>query len=144
MDLNYSFTQYQKTRFVTADQGRLILMMYDGAIRFIEQAKTKMERGDIPGKGIAIARAQGIISELNGSLNREKGGQLALSLETLYLYINNQLSMANLKNSQEHLDDALKVIRELLTGWKAIIQRPNSQRLHRAARDFRPETASAL
>lgn len=127
MNLNYSSSQYQRTQFTTADQGKLILMMYDGAIRFIEQAKSKMAKGDIPEKGVYIGKAQNIISELNSSLNREKGGQIAVSLETLYLYINNQLSMANIKNSLEHLDNALRVIRELHEGWKAIICMPQHQ-----------------
>jgi len=124
MNLNYSSTQYQRTQFTTADQGKLILMMYEGAVRFLQQARAKMERRDIPGKGLYIGKAQNIISELNSSLNREKGGQIRVSLETLYLYINNQLSMANIKNSLEHLDNALRVIRELHEGWKAIIYKP--------------------
>jgi flagellar protein FliS len=144
MDLNYSFSQYQKTQFTTADQGRLILMMYDGAIRFLEQARTRMANKDISGKGIFIGKAQNIISELNSSLNREKGGQLAVSLETLYLYINNQLSMANIKNSFEHLDNALKVIRPLHDGWKAIVGRPQRQSLTTPEVPGRTEVASAL
>jgi flagellar protein FliS len=126
MNLDYSFNQYRNTHFNTADQGRLILMLYDGAIRFIEQAKLRMEDGDISGKGVTIGRAQKIICELNNCLNKEKGGQIAISLETLYLYVNNQLSMANIKNSAEHLDDALKVMRELQDGWKTIVKKPQS------------------
>jgi flagellar protein FliS len=142
MDPDHSFNQYQRTNLTTADQGKLILMMYDGAIRFIEQAKTKMASGDIPGKGVFIGKAQKVISELNGCLNREKGGQIAISLETLYLYVNNQLSMANLKNSPQHLDDALKVLRELLDGWKAIMQKSQPEASHPQATPMRAGTAS--
>lgn len=127
MDPQYTLSQYQKTDYTTADRGKLVLLMYDGAIRFIEQAKRRMADGDVPGKGIAIGKAQRIVSELNGSLNKEKGGQIAISLETLYVYVNNQLSMANIKNSPVHLDDALKVLRELQEGWKTIMQRPQSE-----------------
>ena len=123
MDLNYSFNQYQKTQFTTADQGKLILMMYDGAIRFLEHARARMASKDISGKGLYIGKAQSIISELSSTLDMEKGGSLAVSLETLYLYINNQLSLANIKNSSQHLDDALRVIRELYEGWKTITQK---------------------
>jgi flagellar protein FliS len=123
MDLNYSLNQYQRTQFTTADQGQLILMMYDGAIRFIEQARNRILSKDIPGKGIYIGKAQSIFSELNGCLDLKKGGNLATSLETLYLYVNNQLSLANIKNSFENLDNALRVVKELREGWRGIIHR---------------------
>ena len=125
MDLNYSFNQYQRTQFTTADQGQLILMMYDGAVRFIEQARARMAAKDIPGKGLYIGKTQSIISELNGCLDLKKGGNLATSLETLYLYVNNQLSLANIKNSFDHLDNALRVVKELREGWRGIVHRPH-------------------
>ena len=89
------------------------------------------------GKGVYIGKAQTIISELNTSLNQEKGGQIAVSLETLYLYINNQLSMANLKNSVSHLDDALRVMKELHEGWKAIIQKSRQEAIGPKAKAVR-------
>jgi len=127
MDLNYSFNQYRKTQVSTADQGKLILMMYDGAIGFLQQARQRLEARDIPGKGLYIGKAQSVIAELNSCLNLEKGGQIAVSLETLYLYINNQLSMANIKNSTQHIDNALRVIKELREGWRAIVNQPQGQ-----------------
>ena len=127
MDLNYSYSQYQKTQFSTADQGKLILMMYDGAIRFLEQARKSMAAKDISGKGQFIGKAQNIISELNGCLDLKKGSNLATSLETLYLYLNNQLSMANIKNSFEHLDNALGVLKELREGWQGIVKSTEHQ-----------------
>jgi len=122
---NYSFNQYQKTQFTTADPGRLILMMYDGAIQFIEQARVRMNQKDIAGKGLFIGKAQNIVSELTSSLDPKRGGDLATSLETLYLYVNNQLSLANVKNSFDHLENALRIVKELREGWEGIVNKPN-------------------
>lgn len=124
---NYSFNQYQKTQFTTADPGRLVLMMYDGAIQFIEQARNRMNQKDMAGKGLFIGKAQNIVSELNSSLDPKRGGDLATSLETLYLYINNQLSLANVKNSSDHLENALRIVKELRAGWEGIVNKPHPE-----------------
>jgi flagellar protein FliS len=120
MALSYSFDQYHKTQVNTADQVRLILMMYDGAIQFIQQAEMKLEKNDVLGKSQDVAKAQRIVSELQNALNLKKGGQIAVSLDAIYVYVNNQLSMANLKNSRDHLENAIAVLKELREGWQAI------------------------
>ncbi len=118
MEASCSFNEYHKTQVSTADQVKLILMMYDGAIQFIHQAQMKLQTNDVVGKGQDVARAQRIVSELQSALNLKKGGQIAVSLDAIYVYVNNQLSMANLKNSPEHLDNAIAVMRELREGWQ--------------------------
>ncbi len=120
MEASCSFNEYHKTQVSTADQVKLILMMYDGAIQFIHQAQMKLEKNDVVGKGQDVARAQRIVSELQNALNLKKGGQIAVSLDAIYVYVNNQLSMANLKNSQDHLENAIVVLKELREGWEGI------------------------
>ena len=115
-----SFKQYQKTHVSTADQKKLILMMYDGAIQFIQQADLKLQNNDIMGKGLDVAKAQRIVSELQNALDLKRGGEIAVSLDTLYVYVNNQLSVANLKNSQDHLNNAMAVLTELREAWQGI------------------------
>jgi flagellar protein FliS len=120
MDTSRVFSQYQKTNVGTADQRQLILMMYDGAIRYAQQAQLKLKSNDILGKGLDIAKAQRIVSELQSALDLKKGGEIAVSLDTLYVFVNNQLSMANLKNSQEYLNNAIAVLKELREAWQGI------------------------
>lgn len=120
MEVNRSFNEYQKTQVSTSDQMKLILMMYDGAIKFIQQAQLKLQNNDISGKGLDIAKAQGIVSELQNALDLKKGEEIAVSLDTLYVYINNQLSLANLKNSHEYLDNAMAVLQELRGAWQGL------------------------
>jgi len=120
METSRVFNQYQKTNVGTADQRQLILMMYDGAIQHVQQAQLRLQSNDILGKGLDIAKAQRIISELQNALDLKRGGEIAVSLDTLYVFVNNQLSMANLKNSQESLTNAIAVLKELREAWQGI------------------------
>jgi flagellar protein FliS len=120
METSRVFNQYQKTNVATADQRQLILMMYDGAIQHVQQAQLRLQSNDILGKGLDIAKAQRIVSELQNALDLKRGGEIAVSLDTLYVFVNNQLSMANLKNSQEYLNNAIAVLKELREAWQGI------------------------
>jgi flagellar protein FliS len=119
----HSINQYKRTEVATADQGKLILMMYDGAIKFVEIAKNKLRENDMAGKGIYISKAQGIISELMASLNMEGGGEIALSLEKLYAFMNRQLRIANVNKDIKPLDIVLKILKELRDAWGRIIEK---------------------
>jgi len=129
METSGVFNQYQKTNVGTADQRQLILMMYDGAIQHIQQAQLKLQSNDILGKGLDIAKAQRIVSELQNALDLKRGGEIAVSLDTLYVFVNNQLSMANLKNSQEYLNNAIAVLKELREAWQGIALSENRSSL---------------
>jgi len=120
----HSINQYKRTEVATADQGKLILMMYDGAIKFVEIAKNKLRENDMAGKGIYISKAQGIISELMASLNMEGGGEIALSLEKLYAFMNRQLRIANVNKDIKPLDSVAKILGILREGWVEILQKP--------------------
>jgi len=117
----HSINQYKRTEVATADQGKLILMMYDGAIKFVEIAKNKLRENDMAGKGIYISKAQGIISELMASLNMEGGGEIALSLEKLYAFMNRQLRIANVNKDIKPLDSVAKILGVLREGWVEIL-----------------------
>ena len=119
----HSINQYRKTEVTTADQGKLIIMMYDGAIKFIEIAKNKLKENDLAGKGIYISKAQGIISELMASLNMEGGGEIALSLEKLYAFMNRQLRIANVNKDLKPLDIVSKILKELRDAWGRIVEK---------------------
>jgi flagellar secretion chaperone FliS len=121
----YATNQYKMTQVNTADQGKLILMMYDGAIRFVEIAKTKLTENDVAGKGIYISKAEAVISELMASLNMESGGEVALSLEKLYVFMNKQLRIANVNKDTKPLDVVLNILNELKEAWVKIFEGKN-------------------
>ena len=82
-----------------ADPHKLISMLYQGALLAIANAKNGILRNDIPAKGKAISHAMLIIGDgLNASLNKDVGGDLALSLAALYDYMIKRLLFANLNN----------------------------------------------
>ncbi|MCZ6552824.1 MAG: flagellar export chaperone FliS, partial [SAR324 cluster bacterium] len=82
---------YKQTAVTTADQGRLIVMLYDGAIKFLNVAIEKLETGDAYGANSNLIKGKSIVAELLASLNMEQGGDIALNLQRLYTYIFNEL-----------------------------------------------------
>jgi len=113
-------TAYQEIGISTQDRGRLIVMLYEGAIRFLRQAVRTLEQGDYVGKGRAIARAQDIILELNNVLDMDAGRQIAGNLRRLYLFMWKYLNQANLRKDPQMIQKVIDLLEELNQGWKAI------------------------
>ncbi len=103
-----------------ASPHRLIDMLYEGAIERIVQAKGAMEFGNIELKGNKINSAVSIVGGLRESLNEESGGDLAMNLDGLYVYIQGLLSAAHLKNDASKLDEAVTLLSDLRSAWKQI------------------------
>ena len=112
---------YQQTAVATQSRGRLILMLYDGAIKFMKLAIKELEAGDYEAKGRYINRAQDIISELNAVLDTDSGGEIAQNLRKLYLFMNRRLSQANTSRDPDTIREVLSLMEELIQGWKAIV-----------------------
>ena len=110
------YERYRQTQIQTASPLDLIIMMYDGAIRFINQAKKALADKEFTPANKAMQRAQDIIDELNISLNPE-AGEIAANLRNLYLFINRRLIEANVKKNGEILDEALKLLTTLRSSW---------------------------
>ncbi len=116
------YDQYLNVQFGTADQGTLILMTFDGAIRFCRLAELHMERDDRIGKGKWLAQAFDTVAELRKSLKPEMGGEMADQLSKTYEFICHQITLANVFNRKENLKNALTVLERLRETWKEIIQ----------------------
>lgn len=110
--------EYKKTQIITASQGKLIVMLYDGAIKFINNAieLLGMQKKDIEKIHNNIVRAQDIITELIGSLNME-AGEIANKLFSIYMYLNQRLAEANIKKEKEPLLEVKKHLSELREAW---------------------------
>jgi flagellar protein FliS len=111
---------YQRTGIGTQSKGRLIVMLYDGAIKFMKLAIKELEAGNYAAKGQYISRAQDIINELNAVLNMDAGGEIARNLRRLYLFMNRRLSEANTKRDPQMIRDVITLMEELNQSWKAI------------------------
>ncbi len=115
--------QYVTTQVGTADRLQLVIMLYDGAISFISQAREKMVAKDASAKGLLIGRALDIIAELNASLNFQAGQQLAASLFHLYNFMTGHLTKANLNWDVQALDEVLEMIQKLREAWVEVAHR---------------------
>ncbi len=111
---------YQDAAVTTQSKGRLIILLYDGAIKFMKLAIREMEKNNYEAKGRYINRAQDIINELNAILDADTGGEIAANLRKLYCFMNSRLSQANIKRDPQIIRDVITLMEELNQSWKAI------------------------
>ncbi len=111
---------YQDNAVTTQSKGRLIVMLYDGAIRFLRLAIKEIENNNYEAKGRYINKAIDIINELNAVLDMDTGGEIAGNLRKLYIFMINHLSQANLQCDPQQIRDVIKLMEELNQSWKAI------------------------
>ncbi len=122
-----AYTAYQRTNINTATKGRLIVLLYEGAVKQLTQAVSLFEPdGKIQAKNIeqfgnCLQKAEKIISELEVSLDMEKGGEIAKNLMSLYLYFNEELVQANINKDKEKILAIMKMLKDLLDSWRQIV-----------------------
>lgn len=108
---------YKQNEISTSSQGKLILMMYEGAIKFTKMALQSLDQKDIAGKAKYIGKIHDIINELSVSLDLKNGGEVTARLETLYQFVLRQLTLANIKSDRAALESILKVLEPLKDAW---------------------------
>jgi flagellar protein FliS len=118
------YSQYQKTQVTTASREKILLMLYEGAIRFTKQAHAALTQKKIAEKGKYISKATAILSELMATLDFKAGGQLAVDLENLYVFMIDKLIEGNIKNDAECLKQVEKLLLTLYDAWKDVIENP--------------------
>jgi flagellar secretion chaperone FliS len=117
------YQKYKTTSVQSASKEKILLMLYEGAIRFMKQAIVAIDRKDIAARGMNVGRAFDIVMELNNTLNHEVGGDLAKNLEQLYMFVTDQLTQANIKNDKVPLQHALKTMETLYQGWVEAVEK---------------------
>lgn len=113
------YDQYRQTAIQTAPQEQLIVMLYDGAIRFLEQAKTAIQSGQ--DASLPLGRAQDIIVELMASLNHA-AGEVAGNLNRLYDFWLYWLIQAQARRDAAKVEEVLTMVRELRDAWGTVAQ----------------------
>ena len=111
---------YQDVAVTTQSSGRIVVMLYDGAIKSLKLAIKEIESNNPEGKGLYIAKALDIICELNTVLDVKAGGELAQNLRSMYLFMIRHLSNANLKQDADMVREVIGLLEELNEGWKAV------------------------
>lgn len=121
---------YLKNQIETSSPEQILILLYDGAIKFLNQAKIGIQNKDIELSHNNLTKAQNIISELRNTLDMEIGGDLANNLYALYNYFNRRLVQANIKKEIEPVDEVLEHLRGLRDTWKqAIIKKREEEKL---------------
>ena len=113
---------YQTVHTITASPKHLVLMLFDGATRFLRQARRALDRGDVARFGEAVCRAQAIVAELSNVLDREAGGEVAANLDHLYDFMLRHLAQSIAAKSSRHLDQVLGPLTTLRAGFQAAVE----------------------
>ena len=114
--------QYAQTKIQTASAGDLVIMLYQGCVKFMRLAKKSMKEGNIHNTNEYLIRSQDIIMELLTTLDGEKGGEVATNLAALYEYMYRELIQANMKKDPERIDQVEGMLLELLEAWKEAVK----------------------
>lgn len=115
------YSKYKQTSVLSASREQILLMLYEAAIKFTKLAIQAAEQKKIADRGQNIIRAFDIIVELQATLDHKVGGDLAAQLESLYLYLMDQYTKANMSGDAEPLRSCVKVLENLYEGWKQAI-----------------------
>ncbi len=134
--VNAYSNNYLENQINSATPEQLLIMLYDGAIRFTNQAVQAINDGNIEGRNYYINKACAIISELNATLDHDIGGKIASDLNLLYDYLLRELHKANSSNDADKLSPVLRILSDLRETWqKAIVLNkkpivPKNQEIH--------------
>ena len=126
MGYQNAYAAYQKTNVNTASQGRLVVLLYEGAVKHLKAARKlfdandKLKAGDIEQFGIHLQKTQAIITELQVSLDMEKGGDISRNLMSLYVYFNEELMDATISHNKQKIEFILSKVDDLAGAWRTI------------------------
>lgn len=118
------FKAYQKTQVTTARKEQVLLMLYEGCIRYMKLAKQNMLEKKIAEKGKFISKSIDILSELMNTLDHKAGGQLSGDLESLYMFMIDRLIEANLHNRPKDIETVIDLMSNLYVAWDDVINNP--------------------
>lgn len=139
------FNQYQSTQVATASREQILVMLYDGAIRFVRQAIFAIEDGDRAKKIEGIDKAMAIVTEFRNTLDHQIGGEIAANLDALYEYMLRELVKANAQNDLKPLRVVEGLLSDLRDTWKQAIDIARAEAIGPVAAangDYRPLNAS--
>jgi flagellar protein FliS len=118
---------YRENSILTASPGQLVLLMFDGALRSMALAHIALERPPSDFRRIEVVnrellKAQAILSQLRGSLNREAGGEFAKTMDGLYAYYNRRLMEANMSKDVTPLAEVEQLLKVVRDAWAEMLR----------------------
>lgn len=121
--MNPYLKQYKQTQIDTTPKEQILLMLYDGAVRFLHQAKAGFAEKDIEKIHNNLIKVQNIITEFEATLDMESGGEFAKNLYALYEFMSRQLTIANIRKDEAALEIVIKHMTELRDTWREAVKR---------------------
>jgi flagellar protein FliS len=118
---------YRRVESESRSPLELVVMLYDGALRFVGEARGAHDRKDLHGRGRAISKALAVVGELQNTLDLEQGGAIADELDNLYTYINARLLDDTLKQDVSACDEVHRLLSTLRDAWSQAATPPPAQ-----------------
>lgn len=114
---------YREVAVQTSSPSKLVVMLYEGAIRFLRESVVAIESRDLNVKRQSIDRAVAVVQHLQSTLDMDRGGEVAVDLARLYDYINSRILEGSSKLETAPLEEAIKLLKVLLVGWEEVAER---------------------
>ncbi len=115
---------YRRNTILTASPGKLIVLLYEGAIRHMERARIEIEtpgRERTSAAGMALSKSMAIVGELRSCLDQDKGMDSSQELDQLYEFILDRVYQTNIERKPGIIDPAITVMKTLKEGWDAVV-----------------------
>jgi len=112
--------RYEDTAVQTSSPEKLLVLLYEGVIRFLRQAVTATQSRNIEQKRQSVDRAMAVIKHLQSKLDRHRGGIVAVDLDRLYVYITSLVMEGSTKLQVGPFEEAIKLLSTLLSGWEGL------------------------
>lgn len=117
------YQAYQTSSVATSNQKQLVIMLFDGMHRFMNQAMKALDEQDLEGTHINLHKTGKILLELLSTLNEEKGGEVATNLKNIYLFCYEQIVMANLKKDVQLVLEVQGILNNIRDGFKGLVKK---------------------
>jgi flagellar protein FliS len=121
--MNYSMNRssvYKETSISTSSPTKLVVMLYQGAIRFLRQAGNDIEAKDLVRKGQSVDRAVAIIQHLQSTLDMKEGRAISQELDRLYTYSLTRILEGSARLERKPIEEAIQLLTTLLSAWEEI------------------------
>lgn len=125
--MTYGLQRYQSAKTKTASREDILIMLYEGAIRFLEQSIQALEADNLSEHKRLLGRGRAIIEEFQNTLDVELAGELGVALFDLYQYMLTLLSRANITRDMASVREVIGLLQTLLDGWRDAVAQVKQQ-----------------
>jgi len=120
-------SEYHRSRVMSSTPTELIVMLYEQLLADLKGGAMAIRSGDLEAKAVRLARANDVIFELLGSLDRERGGEVSERLAALYAYMISRVGEASRRLDASALDEVAEHVESLLSAWRTVSQEQKQQ-----------------